>query len=111
MKQEIILPTDKHRKYQHLFFDLDHTLWDFEANSRQTLAEIYDILELKAKGVDDFDLFHKNYLAHNDKLWERYRNGLIKVDELRWKRMALALLDFRIGNDALSKKMGEIFLD
>ncbi|HMH34007.1 MAG TPA: hypothetical protein VK543_13300, partial [Puia sp.] len=75
MNQEIILPKGKPRKYQHLFFDLDHTLWDFEANSRQTLAEIYDILELKTKGVDDFDLFHKNYLAHNDKLWERYRNG------------------------------------
>jgi putative hydrolase of the HAD superfamily len=111
MKQEIILPTDGPRKYQHLFFDLDHTLWDFEANSRQTLAEIYDILELKAKGVDDFDLFHKNYLVHNDKLWERYRNGLIKVDELRWKRMALTMLDFRIGDEVLSKKMGEIFLD
>jgi len=111
MNQEIILPKGKPRKYQHLFFDLDHTLWDFEANSRQTLAEIYDILELKTKGVDDFDLFHKNYLAHNDKLWERYRNGLIKVDELRWKRMALTLLDFRIGDEALSKKMGEVFLD
>ncbi|HMH34092.1 MAG TPA: HAD-IA family hydrolase, partial [Puia sp.] len=41
----------------------------------------------------------------------RYRNGLIKVDELRWKRMALTLLDFRIGDEALSKKMGEVFLD
>jgi putative hydrolase of the HAD superfamily len=111
MNKEIILTPDKPRKYQHLFFDLDHTLWDFEANSRQTLAEIYDILQLKAKGVNDFDLFHKNYLLHNDRLWERYRNGLIKVDELRWKRMALTLLDFRIGDEVLSKKMGEIFLD
>src|ERR1700730_17511847 len=56
-------------KYRHLFFDLDHTLWDFEANSRQTLEELYQQLGLEAQGVNDFDRFHKNYLMHNDKLW------------------------------------------
>lgn len=97
--------------YRHLFFDLDHTLWDFEANSRQTLQELYEELQLKDRGVKDFDLFHKQYLQHNDKLWDRYRNGYIKVDELRWKRMWLALLDFRIADEALSREMGVRFLD
>lgn len=97
--------------YRHLFFDLDHTLWDFEANSRQTLQELYEELQLKDRGVKDFDLFHKQYLQHNDKLWDRYRNGYIKVDELRWKRMWLALLDFRIADEALSREMGARFLD
>lgn len=98
-------------QYKHLFFDLDHTLWDFEANSRQTLQELHDTLQLEAKGIHDFDLFHKNYLAHNDKLWERYRNGYIKVDELRWKRMWLTLLDFKIANEPLAREMGTLFLD
>ncbi len=98
-------------KYKHLFFDLDHTLWDFEANSRQTLHELHETLQLEAKGIHDFDLFHKNYLAHNDKLWERYRNGYIKVDELRWKRMWLTLLDFKIANEPLAREMGTLFLD
>jgi putative hydrolase of the HAD superfamily len=98
-------------KYKHLFFDLDHTLWDFEANSRQTLLELYDTLQLAARGVTDFDLFHRQYLVHNDKLWSRYRNGFIKVDELRWKRMWLALLDFKIADEALARQMGVIFLD
>src|ERR1044071_1432351 len=97
-------------KYRHLFFDLDHTLWDFDANSRLTLEELYHSLELKAKGVHDFDLFHKNYLIHNDKLWDRYRNGYIKVDELRWKRMWLTLLDFKIGSESLAREMGNRFL-
>ena len=98
-------------KYKHLFFDLDHTLWDFEANSRQTLQEIYRMLNLEARGVNDFDLFHRNYLLHNDKLWDRYRKGFIKVDELRWKRMWLSLLDFKIGDESLSREMGNVFLD
>lgn len=98
-------------KYRHLFFDLDHTLWDFEANSRQTLLQLYEDLELKDRGIQDFDLLHKNYLVHNDKLWERYRNGYIKVDELRWKRMWLALLDFKIADEPLAREMGVRFLD
>lgn len=102
---------DKHKKYRHLFFDLDHTLWDFEANSRHTLLEIYGTMSLQEKGIHDFDVFHKNYLAHNDKLWERYRKGFIKVDELRWKRMWLTLLDFKIGDEKLAREMGVLFLD
>lgn len=98
-------------KYRHLFFDLDHTLWDFEANARVTLQELYESLQLKKRGVNDFDLFHKNYLAHNEKLWERYRNGYIKQDELRVKRMRMSLLDFKIADEELAKEMSVLFLD
>src|ERR1043165_8103359 len=98
-------------KYRHLFFYLDHTLWDFDTNSRLTLEELYHSLELKEKGVHDFDLFHKNYLVHNEKLWERYRNGYIKQEELRVKRMWLALLDFKIADDKLADEMNVKFLD
>jgi putative hydrolase of the HAD superfamily len=98
-------------QYKHLFFDLDHTLWDFEANSRQTLEELYYSLQLKDRGVPDPDQFHQRYTIHNDKLWERYRNGFIKVDELRWKRMWLTLLDFKIGDEPLARKMDVLFLD
>ena len=99
------------RRYDHLFFDLDHTLWDFEANARLTLQTLYDDLQLEAAGVYDFDLFYQNYLAHNERLWERYRKGFIKQEELRLKRMWLALLDFKIANDELSQKMNVLFLD
>lgn len=98
-------------KYRHLFFDLDHTLWDFEANARATLSELYSSLALLDRGVNDFDLFYRNYLAHNDKLWERYRNGYIKQEELRVKRMWLSLLDFKIADDKLAQEMSTRFLD
>jgi putative hydrolase of the HAD superfamily len=98
-------------QYRHLFFDLDHTLWDFDTNSREALLDIYHSLSLVNKGVDDFDLFHKLYLGHNERLWEKYRNGFMKVDELRWKRMAVTLLEFKNGDEALARKMGIAFLE
>ena len=97
-------------KYKHLFFDLDHTLWDFDANARATLEQLHIDLDLVSKGVHDFDLFHRNYLAHNDKLWARYRNGYIKQDELRIKRMWLTLLDFKVADEELARQLSELFL-
>ncbi|MCH5600090.1 YjjG family noncanonical pyrimidine nucleotidase [Niabella ginsengisoli] len=98
-------------KYKHLFFDLDHTLWDFDSNAKITLLDLYTTLELEARGVHDFDLFYRNYLAHNLKLWARYRNGFIKQAELRVKRMRLALLDFKIADDVLAETMSVRFLE
>jgi putative hydrolase of the HAD superfamily len=99
------------KKYRHLFFDLDHTLWDFEANARSTLQQLYLSLGLEKRGVSDFDLFYRNYLVYNENLWERYRNGQIKQDELRVKRMRMALLDFKIADETLAKDMSMQFLD
>lgn len=96
--------------YKHLFFDLDHTLWDFNANARLTLEELYNVMELSTLGILDFELFYTTYLIHNDKLWEKYRNGIIKVDDLRWKRMWYTLTDFKIGDEKLARDMGFRFL-
>ena len=97
-------------KYKHLFFDLDHTLWDFDANARATLERLHIDLDLVSKGVNDFEAFHKNYLAHNERLWARYRQGTIRQEELRLKRMWLTLLDFKIADEALALQLSELFL-
>lgn len=114
--KKIDLCTQSYRQFgitheiQTPVFDLDHTLWDFDANARDTLQHLHDSLQLGARGVHDFELFHKNYLAHNEKLWERYRKGFIKQDELRLKRMWLTLLDFKIADDVLTREMSDQFL-
>ncbi|MFM7839682.1 MAG: HAD family hydrolase, partial [Chitinophagaceae bacterium] len=97
-------------KYRTLFFDLDHTLWDFDTNSRNTLQELYSSLSLADWGVTDFDRFHQVYLRENERLWKKYRNGHIKVDELRWKRFWLALLEFQIGDESLARQLADSFL-
>ena len=98
-------------KYLHLFFDLDHTLWDFETNSRKTLANLFTTNDLVSKGIPDFDQFFERYTYHNHRLWDRYTKGFIKQDELRWKRMWLALLDFKLADETLSRNLGIQFLE
>jgi len=97
--------------YKHLFFDLDHTLWDFEANARLTLEEVYHELKLSSLGIHDFMPFYERYIYHNTRLWDRYRKGFIKRAELRKKRMWNTLLDFKIGNEKLAEEMDAFFLD
>ncbi len=99
------------KQYKHLFFDLDHTLWDFETNAKETLRLLSLKHEFAEKGVHDFDLFFERYSYHNNTLWERYTKGSIKQDELRWKRMWLSLLDFKIADETLSKALAVDFLD
>ena len=97
--------------YQHLFFDLDHTIWDFEMNSKETLWDLHQKFQLAEKGIDNFDTFYEHYSVHNHRLWDRYTKGFIKQEELRWKRIYLSLLDFKIADETLSKAMSVDYLD
>lgn len=97
--------------YKHLFFDLDHTLWDFDRNAKTTLRDIYIEFELQEKVTVVFDEFYNKYIYHNEILWERYQKGTISADELKWKRMWRTLLDFKIGDEPLSRELSARFLD
>ena len=97
--------------YKDLFFDLDHTLWDFELNSKETMQELYLTHQLASIGITDFDAFFTIYIAHNHRLWDRYSKGFIKQDELRWKRIYLSLLDFKVSNEKLARDMSVDFLE
>ena len=98
-------------RYKHLFFDLDHTLWDFDTNAKDTLMEMYSLFDMDKKITAPFDDFYRKYLYHNEILWDRYHNGLISAEELKWKRMWRTLLDFKIGDEQLSKNLSEKFLE
>jgi len=97
--------------YKDLFFDLDHTLWDFETNSKETIQELYNTYRLANLGIVDFDGFYNTYSAHNHRLWDRYTKGFIKQEELRWKRVYLSLLDFKVANETLAKEMSQAYLE
>ncbi len=97
--------------YKDLFFDLDHTLWDFETNSKETIQELYNTYNLAELGIIDFNGFYDTYSAHNHRLWDRYTKGFIKQEELRWKRVYLSLLDFKVANEKLAKEMSQAYLE
>jgi putative hydrolase of the HAD superfamily len=97
--------------YKDLFFDLDHTLWDFETNSKETIQELYNTHRLVDLGIVDFDGFYDTYSAHNHRLWDRYTKGFIKQEELRWKRVYLSLLDYKVANEPLAKEMSQAYLE
>ena len=98
-------------KYKHLFFDLDHTLWDFDANAKETLIEVYAAFDLEKKGVVPFEDFYELYKIHNQILWDRYHKGFVSAEDLKWKRMYRTLLDFKIGDEAMAREMSEKFLE
>ncbi|MCB0698646.1 MAG: noncanonical pyrimidine nucleotidase, YjjG family [Chitinophagales bacterium] len=99
------------KKYKHIFFDLDHTLWDFDKNSEYTLQKLYTDYNLKNVGIPDFKTFLHTYNAHNERLWARFRSGFIKRDELRWKRFWLTMLDFQIGDTVLANELSMAYLE
>lgn len=99
------------KTYQHLFFDLDHTIWDFEANAKDALKESYLHHELALKGIEPYDSFYEKYSYHNKRLWDRYTKGLLVQRELKWKRMFLTLLDFKIADEPLARSLSQDFLD
>ena len=82
--------------YKHIFFDLDHTLWDFDRNSRETLAELFEIYSLKNYGIHAFDDFVSTYKIVNDEKWDLYRKNKITKAELRATRFHDTLLAFEI---------------
>jgi putative hydrolase of the HAD superfamily len=96
---------------KHIFWDLDHTLWDFEKNSVGALQEVYNNYKLQSLGINSFDDFNINYHIYNDKYWDRFRKGFITRAAMRWKRMYVTLQHYAINNETLAKEMGESYLD
>ncbi len=96
----------KNKKYKHIFFDLDMTLWDFETNAREAYVDIFRKHELKQRGIENLDVFLESYFVHNDRLWEQYRKGDLDKKVLRSLRFELTLRDFGIHDKQLSEAIG-----
>lgn len=73
----------KLNKVTDIFFDLDHTLWDFERNSALAFEDIFKNQKL-GLNVNDF---LKVYKPINFKYWELYRNNSVTKEALRFGRL------------------------
>jgi len=73
------------KKYTHLFFDLDNTIWDFNSNSYDALYVALDKLQLLDL-IGSYGAFFKIYSEVNENLWDLYRHGLITKKGLSVQR-------------------------
>lgn len=98
------------KEYHHLFFDLDHTLWDFQRNSRAVLAELCDEYLMESLGLDA-EAFIPAYEKVNAALWVQLDGGTIPKEVLRALRFKQALQHFGVDDGVLARKLEESYMD
>lgn len=85
--------------YRHLFFDLDHTLWDFDRNSAESLAELYDHHRLAEVGVASADELSRHFLAVNYALWADFDQNRIDQAYIRQHRFPMVFRAMGLPDD------------
>jgi putative hydrolase of the HAD superfamily len=98
---EIEHPKSDIKQYQHIFFDLDHTIWDFDKNAEETLHELYVIHKLHDIGLHSADIFIETYTQNNHRLWRDYHIGKISKEALREARFKQTFIDLGVHPDVM----------
>lgn len=89
------------QRIKHVFFDLDHTLWDFETNSAKTFKKIFI-----DNGITiDTSVFLNYYKLINLEYWRLYRNEKISKEKLRYGRLkdTFNKINYKISDDLINK--------
>ena len=89
------------KKYTTLFIDLDDTLYDFSAASRESFHETYDLLHYE-RYFNSFEHYLSLYEPHNLELWHLYGEGKITKEELNKRRYSHPLEMVGIHNQKLA---------
>jgi len=96
--------------YKYVFIDLDDTLWDFHANAKSSLHEIYEKRNL-GHYFDNFEQYFQIYAKRNLELWEQYGKGAITKEALSLERFLYPLKKVGIEDAELALKIGHEYLD
>ncbi|MCC5927956.1 MAG: YjjG family noncanonical pyrimidine nucleotidase [Cyclobacteriaceae bacterium] len=99
------------KKYKHIFFDLDHTLWDYEKNSEEALAELHAYFDLFNTWNIDCRDFTRHFYEVNYSLWDQFNKRQIHQDQLRKQRFPLVLARFDLVNPQLADDMSVRYLN
>jgi len=100
------LKSFKHKK--HLFFDLDHTLWDFDTNSAHAFDAIF-----KNQGFEiSLPDFLNIYIPRNQHYWKLYQVNKISHEDLRYYRLkdVFDALKFEV-SDAIIHQLSEDYIN
>lgn len=86
---------------KHIFFDLDHTLWDFDKNSALAFDKI-----LKSHNINvNTQAFLAHYEPINLNYWKLYREEKIDKENLRYRRLkdTFDAIDFTISDTIINQ--------
>ncbi len=89
------------KKIKNIFFDLDHTLWDFDKNSDLTFFKILQNNNIKI----DVNRFLFEYHPINRKYWDMYRENRVSKSDLRFFRLSDTFnkLNYKVDDDIINK--------
>ncbi len=87
-------------KIKHVFFDLDHTLWDFETNSALSFAKIFKDNNIKL----EIHKFLNYYKAINQRYWKLYSQEKVTREVLRYGRLkdTFDFLKYKVSDETIN---------
>ncbi len=98
------------RSYKCIFFDLDHTVWDYETNSEETLSEMFEEHLLGELGISSRENFLTTFKEVNARLWDLYDRELITSDVIRKERFHQILTSFDVHAPSLCETLSVEYL-
>ncbi|WP_295770720.1 YjjG family noncanonical pyrimidine nucleotidase [uncultured Mucilaginibacter sp.] len=99
------------KRYSHIFFDLDHTLWDFDRNADETLQELFVLHKLEDLGIKSVQDFIATYTRNNHALWTDYHLGKIDKETLRQTRFRKTFTDMGLHPDAIPDAFEDAYVE
>ncbi len=97
------------KTYKHLFFDLDHTLWDFEKNAEETIHTLYHEFKLAQFSQFTSTDFYQKYSQINHRMWRQFHEGKITQQQLRTGRFEQTLTKLGLTPEQIPAGLSEAF--
>ena len=88
-------------EYKNIFIDLDDTLYDFSAASREAFKETYEQLHYE-RYFDSFEHYMEIYTPYNLEMWRLYGEGKITKEELNRRRYSYPLETVGVNDQKLA---------
>lgn len=95
---------------KHIFFDLDHTIWDFDKNAQETLHELYLHYKLEELGLASAETFISTYTENNHSLWADYHVGKITKETLRAERFSRTFIQLGVHPERIPQQFEDDYV-
>ena len=99
------------KKYKHIFFDLDHTLWDFDRNATEVLHELYDKFSFHELGFFKKEEFVQVFHVVNRDLWRMHDLGKINKNIIRDNRFRMIFNRLGLPDHHIPLDIGALYLE